>query len=240
MLPASSSPSSTRGVPWWATLEFGADLMPDETPMTIEELRESLRRVLGVDLPIEPPRGPGPHALRRIEGQNTRQADRYRDGNVFLVGDSAHVHSAMGGPGLNLGLQDAANLGWKLAAAVNGWAPMELLDTYHAERYPVGERVMMQSMSQTALMAPGPEITALRALFAELVARPDTAAHMAHLLAGSDVRYDVGDGHVLSGRLVPEMTVGSGQRVAELLHGARPVLLDATGGVFTDAAAPLG
>ncbi|GBE64587.1 FAD-dependent oxidoreductase [Mycobacterium sp. MFM001] len=226
------------GRPMVATLEFGADPMPDETPMTIGELRESLRRVLGVDLPIEPPRGPGPHALRRINGQNTRQADRYRDNNVFLVGDSAHVHSAMGGPGLNLGLQDAVNLGWKLAAAVNGWAPMELLDTYHSERFPVGERVMMQSMAQTALMAPGPEVTALRTLFGELVRKPDTAAHMAHLLAGSDVRYDVGDNHVLSGRLVPDMTLGSGQRVAELMHRARGVLLDVTGGALADTAAP--
>lgn len=226
------------GRPMVATLEFGADPTPDETPMTLEELRESLRRVLGVDLPIEPPRGPGPHALRRINGQNTRQADRYRDGDVFLVGDSAHVHSAMGGPGLNLGLQDAVNLGWKLAAAINGWAPTELLDTYHSERFPVGERVMMQSMAQTALMAPGPEVTALRELFTELVEKPDAAVHMAHLLAGSDVRYDVGDDHVLSGRLVPEVTLRSGRRVAESMRRARGVLLDPSAATLADAAAP--
>ncbi|ORW01982.1 hypothetical protein AWC14_07375 [Mycobacterium kyorinense] len=87
-------------------------------------------------------------------------------------------------PGLNLGLQGAVNLGWKLAAAINGWAPTELLDTYHSERFPVGERVMMQSMAQTALMSPGPEVTALRELFTELVEKPDVAVHMAHLLAG--------------------------------------------------------
>ena len=97
--------------------------------MSLPDLRDSLKRVLGVDVPFEPPRGPGPHALRRINGQNTRQADRYRAGNVFLVGDAAHVHSAMGGPGLNLGLADAMNLGWKLAAQVNGWAPAGLLDS---------------------------------------------------------------------------------------------------------------
>ena len=143
------------------TIEFD-EHADDAEPMTLDELRDSARRVLGVDLPVEPPIGDGPHALRRIAGQNTRQADRYRVGNIFLLGDSAHVHSAMGGPGLNLGLQDAMNLGWKLAAAVNGWAPADLLDTYHSERYPVGERVMMHSMSQTALFGPGPEIAALR------------------------------------------------------------------------------
>jgi hypothetical protein len=188
-------------------------------------------------VPIEPPRGAGPHALRRINGQNTRQADRYRAGDVFLVGDSAHVHSAMGGPGLNLGLQDAMNLGWKLAAVINGWAPDGLLDTYHRERYPVGERVMMHSMAQTAMMMPGPEITALRKLFGELMQTRDGAAHIAHLLAGSDVRYDVGDPHPLAGSFVPDLTLSDGRRVAELLHAARPVLLDLSGGAVAEAAA---
>jgi hypothetical protein len=174
--------------------------------------------------------------LRRIAGQNTRQADRYRAGNVFLLGDSAHVHSAMGGPGLNLGLQDAMNLGWKLAAAVNDWAPADLLDTYQSERYPVGERVMMHSMSQTALFGPGPEIAKLRELFTELLQLPSVAEHMAHLLAGSDVRYDTGDSHPLSGRLVPDVTLDDGRRVSELLHRGRPVLLDLSGGRVGDAA----
>jgi 2-polyprenyl-6-methoxyphenol hydroxylase-like FAD-dependent oxidoreductase len=220
-----------------ATMEFGEDTVSDDAPMTLTELSESVRRVLGVDLPFEPPRGPGPHALRRINGLNTRQADRYRDGNVFLVGDSAHVHSGMGGPGLNLGLQDAINLGWKLAGAVNGWAPEQLLDTYYTERHPVGQRVMMQSLSQTALMAPGPEVSALRVLFSELLAEPAAAGHMARLLSGSDVRYDVGDGHQLSGRLFPDFTLAGGQRVAALMHKARPVLLDFTGGAFAQSVA---
>jgi 2-polyprenyl-6-methoxyphenol hydroxylase-like FAD-dependent oxidoreductase len=229
------------GYPVVATMEFDGDTVPDDTPMTLAELSESLRRVLGVDLPFEPPQGPGPHALRRINELNTRQADRYREGNVLLVGDSAHVHSAMGGPGLNLGLQDVMNLGWKLAATVNGWAPTQLLDTYQTERHPAGERVMMQSMSQTALMAPGPEVAALRALMGELLMSPDAAAHIAALLSGSDVRYDVGDSHRLSGRLVPDFTLAGGprgQRVAELMHAARPVLLDFTGGAFAESAEP--
>jgi hypothetical protein len=223
------------GRPIIATMELGGPSDP-ATPMTLQEMRDSLRRVLGVELPIEPPRGPGPHALRRIDGQNTRQADRYRAGNVFLVGDSAHVHSAMGGPGLNLGLQDAMNLGWKLAAEVNGWAPGGLLDTYQTERYPVGERVMMHSLSQTALMMPGPEIAALRQLFGELLQTTDGASHVAHMLAGSDVRYDVADNHPLAGRFVPDLTLAGGRRVTELLRDARPVLLDLSGGVVADTA----
>ena len=223
------------GRPLLGTIEF--DQQPaDAAPMTLDELRDSARRVLGVELPVEPPDGDRPHALRRIAGQNTRQADRYRAGNIFLLGDSAHVHSAMGGPGLNLGLQDAMNLGWKLAAAVNGWAPEDLLDTYHNERYPVGERVMMQSMSQTALFSPGPEIAALRELFKELLQQSSVAAHMAHLLAGSDVRYDTGDDHRLAGRLVPDLALDDGRRVVDLLRRGRPVLLDLSGGYVGDAA----
>ncbi len=231
--------------PLVGSIEFGdgpaddaddADDAVDSAPMSLPELRDSLKRVLGVDLPFEPPRGPGPHALRRINGQNTRQADRYRAGNVFLVGDAAHVHSAMGGPGLNLGLADAMNLGWKLAAQVNGWAPDGLLDSYQSERFPVGERVMMQSLSQTALMKPGPETTALRKLFGELLTRPDVAEYMAHLLAGSDVRYDVGDDHPLAGLFVPDLALADGRRAADLLHAARPVLLDFSGGKVADAA----
>jgi flavin-dependent dehydrogenase len=224
-----------RDRPMVGTIEFGEDA-DDCEPMTIDELRDSARRVLGVDLPMELPDDDKPNALRRIAGQNTRQADRYRAGNVFLLGDSAHVHSAMGGPGLNLGLQDAMNLGWKLAGAINGWAPVGLLDTYQSERYPVGERVMMHSMSQTALFGPGPEIGALRKLFNELLQLPSVAEHMAHLLAGSDVRYDIGDSHPLSGRLVPDLTLGDGRRVSELLHHARPVLLDLSGGRIGEAA----
>jgi hypothetical protein len=219
------------------TVEFTGDI-DDADQMTVDELRDSARRVLGVDLPIEPPADDGPHALRRIAGQNTRQADRYRAEHIFLVGDSAHVHSAMGGPGLNLGLQDAMNLGWKLGAAVNGWAPEGLLDTYHDERHPAGERVMMHSMSQTALFGPGPEIGALRGLFTELLELPGVAAQVAHLLAGSDVRYDTGDSHPLSGHLVPEWTLGDGRRVADLLHHGRPVLLDGSGGAAVPVAAP--
>ena len=216
--------------PLLGTIEYGWILGSAYGPMMLDELRDSLRRIIGVDVPLEAPRKPGPHALRRLEGINSRQADRYRVGRVLLLGDAAHVHSPMGGPGLNLGMQDAVNLGWKLAATVNGRAPDDLLDTYESERYPVGERVMMHSRAQLALAAPGPEVEALRKLFGELVDKPGVTGHLAGLLAGSDVRYDVGDDHRLSGLMVPDLTLDDGRRVAELLHDARPVLLDLSGG----------
>jgi 2-polyprenyl-6-methoxyphenol hydroxylase-like FAD-dependent oxidoreductase len=209
------------------TIEFGPPVA--EVPMSLAEVRDSARRVLGVDIPFEEPKGPGPHALRRINGQNTRIAERYRDGRVLLLGDAAHVHSPLGGPGLNLGLQDTMNLGWKLAAQINGAAPDGLLDTYQSERYPVAQRVMMHSLAQIALMSPGPEVAALRTLLGELLTSPGAQKHMAALLAGSDVRYDMGDDHPLSGHLVPDLTLEDGRRVAELLHDARPVLLDLDG-----------
>jgi 2-polyprenyl-6-methoxyphenol hydroxylase-like FAD-dependent oxidoreductase len=212
-------------------------LAPDAPPMSLDDLRESTKRVLGVEVPFEPPRGPGPHAMRRMDGINTRLAETYRADRVLLLGDAAHVHSPMGGPGLNLGLQDTVNLGWKLAAEVKGLAPAGLLDTYESERRVVGERVMMQSLTQQALMAPGPEVAAMRTLFGELLEQPEVRDHMAHLLAGSDVRYDVGDVHRWSGRLVPELVLADGRRVAELLHDGRPVLLDLGEGAAASAAA---
>ena len=221
------------GRPMIGAAEHGCDPVPDDEPVTFEEVHQAVERVLGVPVPMAPPEGPGPHALRRTVGQNTLLAEHYRRGGVLLLGDSAHVHSAMGGPGLNLGLQDAINLGWKLAAVVRGDAPEDLLDTYESERHPVAERVMMHSLSQTALIAPGPEVTALRELFGELMHLPEVANHLANLLAGSDVRYAIGDDHPLSGRLVPDITVTTDAgpvRVAELLRTARPILLDLSGG----------
>ncbi|MFI5717197.1 FAD-dependent monooxygenase [Nocardia sp. NPDC051750] len=226
------------GTPMVGATEYDAGAVPADTPMTFDELRDSIRRVLGADLPMRPPAGPGPHALRRIVDQNTRLAERYRQGRVFLLGDAAHVHSATGAPGLNLGLQDAINLGWKLAAQLRGTAPEGLLDTYETERRPIAERVIAQSLAQTALLAPGPEVTALRGLFEELLGTPAVAGHIAHLLAGSDVRYDIGDDHPLSGRLVPDLVLDTGsgpRRIAELLHSARPLLLDLGAGITATA-----
>jgi len=195
-------------------------------PMTFDEFQQSVDRVLGVHLPVAQPNGDGPHLLRRIVGGNSRVADRYREGRVLLVGDAAHVHSAMGGPGLNLGLQDTINLGWKLAGAVQGWAPDGLLDSYEAERRPVGQRVVMQARAQAALIAPGNEVTALRELFGELLTEPRNVKRLADLISGADIRYHDGP-HPLVGRWAPDLMVGE-SRLAELTDSGRPLLLDLT------------
>jgi 2-polyprenyl-6-methoxyphenol hydroxylase-like FAD-dependent oxidoreductase len=223
------------------TIEFDEAVPDDSEPMTLDELRDSAQRVLGVELPVEAPTGDGPHAMRRIAGQNTRQADRYRAGNILLLGDSAHVHSAMGGPGLNLGLQDAVNLGWKLAAVLTGRAEPALLDTYEAERRPAAERVIMHSRAQLALIRPGREVTALRELFSELLTDPAIVRRLSDLLSGADIRYALEpDAHPLTGRWVPDFSIekSSGTtRVAELARDGRPLLLDLTGdGVLAAAA----
>ncbi|MFG1621140.1 FAD-dependent monooxygenase [Kribbella sp. NPDC049227] len=201
----------------------------DDAPdgeMTFEELQESVDRVLGVHLPLTPPEGDGPHLLRRVTGGNSRLADRFREGRVLLVGDAAHVHSAIGGPGLNLGLQDTINLGWKLAAELQGWAPDGLLDTYESERRPVGQRVVMHTQAQSALIAPGNEVTALRELFGELLSEPRNVQRIADLITGADIRYHDGP-HPLIGRWAPDLQV-DGTRLAELTRTGRPLLLDLT------------
>jgi 2-polyprenyl-6-methoxyphenol hydroxylase-like FAD-dependent oxidoreductase len=212
------------------TIEWVEDHTGDDTAMTLDELRASVRRVLGTDLPLGPPEGDGPHLTRRLHGRNTRLADRFRDGRVLLVGDAAHVHSAIGGPGLNLGMQDAIGLGWKLAAEIRGWAPPGLLDTYEAERRPAAERVVMHTQAQSALIEPGSTVTALRELFGELLRLPSTVAHIAELMSGADIRYDAATDHPLDGRWAPDVELDTGVRLAELTRDARPLLLDFTGG----------
>ncbi|HET6988900.1 MAG TPA: FAD-dependent monooxygenase [Kribbella sp.] len=205
--------------------------VPPEGPMTFAELQQSVDRVLGVHLPLTPPEGDGPHLLRRVTGGNSRLADRFRSGRVLLVGDAAHVHSAIGGPGLNLGLQDTVNLGWKLAAELQGWAPDGLLDSYEAERRPVGQRVVMQTQAQSALIAPGNDVTMLRELFGELLTEPRNVQRIADLISGADIRYHEGP-HPLIGRWAPDLMIGS-TRLAELMRTGRPLLVDLTpGGSF--------
>ncbi|MGH3623325.1 MAG: FAD-dependent monooxygenase, partial [Sciscionella sp.] len=216
--------------PLLATTEW--DQPTPEAPMSLAELRESVRRVLGVDVPFDPPAGEGPHVLRRLIGGNNRRAERFRDGRVFLVGDAAHVDAA-GGQGLNLGMQDAINLGWKLAAEIHGSAPAGLLGTYDPERQPAARRVTMYAQALSALLAPGSDVTALRELFAELLDDRSTVQRLADLTAGTDIRYDMGehDAHPLVGRCAPDMelhTATGTVRLARLTQTARPLLLDLT------------
>jgi len=202
----------------------------NEQPVSLPEIEASLKRVSGVDIPLTPVSSDAPLDLRRFYGINSRVAARYRSGRVFLVGDAAHVHSPMGGPGLNLGLQDAVNLGWKLAAVIAGGADPALLDSYQTERRPAAERVIMHSRAQLALVRPGTEITALRAMFAELLDDPGNAKRISDLLSGNDNHYALG-AHPLAGRWVPDFSVvsdGSRARVAELARDGRPLLIDLT------------
>jgi 2-polyprenyl-6-methoxyphenol hydroxylase-like FAD-dependent oxidoreductase len=203
-----------------------------EPPMSLAELEASAKRVLGADVPLRPISPDGPLDLRRFCGINSRIASRYQVGRVILVGDAAHVHSPMGGPGLNLGLQDAVNLGWKLGAVVRGRVEPTLLATYEAERRPAAERVIMHSRAQLALVRPGPEVTALRQLFSELLTDSDIARRLNNLISGAENRYlTEPDAHPLTGHWVPDFGLTNGvetRRVAELARTGRPLLLDLT------------
>jgi 2-polyprenyl-6-methoxyphenol hydroxylase-like FAD-dependent oxidoreductase len=176
----------------------------------------------------------------------TRQAAQYRQGRVLLAGDAAHVHLPAGGQGMSLGIQDAVNLGWKLAAQVRGDAPEGLLDTYHAERHPVGARVLRNTLAQGVLYLSGPEIEPLRKVMAEIMQLPAAGRHLSGMVSGLDVRYDVDDddtaaAHPLLGMLTPggEIEVADGRvRVAELLHPARGLLLTTPGTPAGDTAGP--
>jgi 2-polyprenyl-6-methoxyphenol hydroxylase-like FAD-dependent oxidoreductase len=216
-----------RGVYRLSSTEWGAPADARAERPTLDELRASLRRVLGVDLPL----GEAQWVTRFNDA--TRQADRYRAGRVFVAGDAAHIHFPSGGQGLNMGLQDAVNLGWKLAAQVHGWAPPGLLDTYDGERRPLGARVLTFTRSQVALLAPGAHTTALRELFGQLLHVPEVKRHVVERTAQIDTRYAVAppgtEPHPLAGAWAPdlELTTASGStRVAHLMHRARGILLD--------------
>ena len=228
--------------PLLSTTEW--DQPEPDGPMTLAELAGSIRRVLGAEVPLRQPEGAGPHVLRRMTGGHTRVAARYTDRRVLLIGDAAHVFGATGGgPGLNLGLQDAVNLGWKLAATVRGGAPADLLGSFETERRAAAERMIVNARAQAALIAPGSDVTGLRELLGELLTEPAAVARLAHLTAGADVRYDMGPGstHPRAGTFVPDLTVESATgrtRLAELTHAARALLLDLTPtGVFAGAVA---
>ncbi|AUM19429.1 rifampin monooxygenase [Rhodococcus ruber] len=189
---------------------------------TLGEFTQQLRAIAGTDFGAHSPRW-----LSRF-GDATRQAERYRVGRVLLAGDAAHIHPPTGGQGLNLGIQDAFNLGWKLAAAVDGWAPAGLLDSYHAERHPVGARVLANTRAQIALMGTDPGATALRELFSELMDLEEVNRHITGMITAVGVRYDFGAGHDLLGRRMRDVGLKRG-RLYELMHGGRGLLLDQNG-----------
>ncbi len=190
---------------------------------SLDELRQALLAVYGTDF-----------GLRRATWISrftdmTRQAASYRRGRVLLAGDAAHVHPPQGGQGLNTGVQDAVNLGWKLAQVVGGVSPDSLLDTYHAERHPVGARVLRNTMAQVALARPDERGEALRETMGELLSLDEPRRRIAGMLSGLDIRYDLGDGHPLAGWRVPDLdliTAAGPTRVFDLLHDASSVLLN--------------
>ncbi|WP_328920468.1 rifampin monooxygenase [Streptomyces sp. NBC_00208] len=192
------------------------------TAPTLEEFKQQLRAVAGTDF--------GVHSPRRLSrfGDATRQAERYRVGRALLAGDAAHIHPPTGGQGLNLGVQDAFNLGWKLAAEVNGWAPEGLLDSYHDERHPVGARVLDNTRAQITLLGADPGATALRELFSTLMDFEEVNRYVTGMITAVGVRYDFGEGHELLGRRMRDVKLNQG-RLYELMHGGRGLLLDGTG-----------
>ena len=197
-------------------------LGPDSEP-TLRDLSEALTTVFGTDFGIH-----NPTWISRFTDM-TRQAAAYRAGRVLLAGDAAHVHYPAGGQGLSLGVQDAVNLGWKLAQVVNGTSPESLLDTYQDERHPVAARALQYTMAQAALQRQDDRIKALVAVVSEVAGMDEPRKRLAGLISGLDIHYDLGEGHPLLGRRMPDLDLATADgplRVFELLHGARPVLLN--------------
>ncbi len=193
------------------------------TEPTLRDLREALIAACGTDYGIH-----SPTWISRFTDM-TRQAAVYRDRHVLLAGDAAHVHAPDGGQGLQIGVQDAVNLGWKLAQVINGTSPESLLDTYHAERHPIAARVLRTTMAQVALRRPDDRIEALRETVAELLCLDEPRKRVAGIISGLDIHYDLGEGHPLLGRRMPDLdvqTADGAMRVFTLLHAARPVLLN--------------
>ncbi|MFK0265065.1 FAD-dependent monooxygenase [Streptomyces angustmyceticus] len=206
------------------TVEFDGPPADREAPVTAEELQTALRKVSGVaDVTVDTVLS----ATRFTD--HARQVPDYRSGRVLLAGDAAHVHSPFGGQGLNLGLGDAMNLGWKLAATVRGWAPEGLLDTYTAERHPLGAWVLEWTRAQVALMRPESHARALRGVIAELTGTVAATTFFAKKISGVWQHYDLPGTHPLTGRSAPDLEFADGTRLADHLHGGQGLLLDLTG-----------
>jgi 2-polyprenyl-6-methoxyphenol hydroxylase-like FAD-dependent oxidoreductase len=214
---------------WYRMIVPTEGLSEDRTaPVTLDELRQRLRDFTGTDFGVHSPRW-----LSRF-GDATRLAERYRVDRVLLAGDAAHIHPPTGGQGLNLGVQDAFNLGWKLAAEVNGWAPEGLLDSYHAERHPVAVDVLENTRAQMQLLAPGPGPAALRRLLSDLTDFDEANRYLIGRITAIGIRYDFGSGmapgesHPLLGLRLRDIALKGG-RLYDLMHAGRGLLLDLTG-----------
>jgi bifunctional hydroxylase/dehydrase len=204
-------------------------------PPEFGEVAAAWQRITGEDIS-----GGTPHWVSSF-GDATRHVTTYRLGSVLIAGDAAHVHLPAGGQGLSVSVQDTMNLGWKLAATVNGWAPPDLLDTYHGERHPVGARLLINTRAQGMLYLSGAEVEPLRTVFAELMEFPEVGRHLAGMVSGLSITYDVGPGdHPLLGKRIPDeklVTAAGTTSTFELLHKARGVLLDLTDSAASRAAA---
>jgi 2-polyprenyl-6-methoxyphenol hydroxylase-like FAD-dependent oxidoreductase len=189
-------------------------------PITLDHVQAVLRRVSCIDVSVKA------LSLASTWTDRSQQATTYRKGRVLLAGDSAHIHSPLGGQGLNLGLGDAMNLGWKLAATIRGDAPDDLLDSYTTERHPVGARILDWTRAQVAVMKPTRQARALEAIFRDLIDTRDGATYFAERVWGVSVRYDLGGEHPLTGRSCPDFELGDGTRVGTLLRDGNGLLLD--------------
>ncbi|MGH3627853.1 MAG: FAD-dependent monooxygenase, partial [Sciscionella sp.] len=202
------------------TVEFDGPPVDRDAPITAEELQTSLRNVSGVDVTITQV-----HTATRFT-DNARQVRDYRLGRVLLAGDAAHVHSPFGGQGLNLGLGDAMNLGWKLAAAIRGWAPDGLLDTYTSERHPIGAWVLEWNRAQVALMRPEPRARALRGVVEDLIETVTGTTYFVRKISGVWQRYDLGGDHPLIGASAPDLALSDGSKPADHAHDGTALVLD--------------
>lgn len=205
------------------TVEFGGSPVDRDTPVTAAELEASLRTVTGADVRIT-----GVRSATRFT-DNARQAATYRQGRVLLAGDAAHVHSPFGGQGLNLSVGDAVNLGWKLAAVVRGAATEDLLDSYTAERHPIGAWVLDWTRAQIAIMRPDPYARAIRSVVGDLLGTVDATTYFTKQISGVTHRYDLGSEHPLVGRSAPDLVLADGSRLNEHLHTGAGLLVDLGG-----------